>query len=553
MTVLLLSANIPLSSIFEQPVHSIGQLIMKRLPENRREFLTTISTISVGAYVGIPARGLEHSAEVSFDRFRPNITHGVSTGDVTTNRAVVWSRADRPSRMIVEVAATESFTNAQRIRGPEVLQSQDFTGKVMLRDLPPGSQLFYRVMFQDLANQKRFSAPVIGQLKTASVEKRSITFGWAGDTAGQGYGIDESRGGMKTYDTMTTKGLDFFVHSGDVCYADGPFESEIQLDDGSQWKNLVTEGTSKVAETIEEFRSNYRYNLLDKRVRQFNAHVPVFAQWDDHETTNNWYPGEQLDGDDRYTVKSASLLAARARQAFLEYMPLGLFSGTADQQQIYRKIPYGPLLELFFLDLRSFRGANSANMQTESSQATDFMGSRQLTWLKQQLLECQSTWKFICSDMPIGLVVSDGSHYENSSNGDAGQPRGRELEIASLLKFIKDNQIRNVVFITADVHYAASHYYDPNNAGFSDFEPFWEFVSGPLHAGTFGPGKFDMTFGPEQRFCSLPEGMKQNRSPADGLQFFGVVKIDSETEIANVAHFNQAGEQLWQIDLEPLE
>jgi alkaline phosphatase D len=49
------------------------------------------------------------------------------------------------------------------------------------------------------------------------------------------------------------------------------------------------------------------------------------------------------------------------------------------------------------------------------------------------------------------------------------------------------------VWITADMHYTAAHYYDPNRAVFQDFDPFWEFVSGPLHAGTWGPGNLDNT------------------------------------------------------------
>ncbi len=89
--------------------------------------------------------------------------------------------------------------------------------------------------------------------------------------------------------------------------------------------------------------------------------------------------------------------------------------------------------------------------------------------------------------------------------------------------------VKNTVWLTADVHYAASHYYNPNRAVFQDFDPFWEFVSGPLHAGTFGPGKFDNTFGPELKFKSIPDGMKGNRPPSEGLQFFGQVSIDAQS------------------------
>ena len=74
--------------------------------------------------------------------------------------------------------------------------------------------------------------------------------------------------------------------------------------------------------------------------------------------------------------------------------------------------------------------------------------------------------------------------------GGAGRwyAAGRELEIADVLSFIKRAGVRNTMWVTADVHYTAAHYYDPGKAVFQDFEPFWEFVSGPLHAG-FDIGK----------------------------------------------------------------
>jgi alkaline phosphatase D len=64
------------------------------------------------------------------------------------------------------------------------------------------------------------------------------------------------------------------------------------------------------------------------------------------------------------------------------------------------------------------------------------------------------------------------------------------------LRFIKHAGVRNTVWITADMHYTAAHYYDPNRAVFQDFAPFWEFMSGPIHAGTGGPAPLDNTFGP---------------------------------------------------------
>jgi alkaline phosphatase D len=511
-------------------------------PISRREFVHQM-TGGAAALLGAPAVFAANTASA------PEIPSGVASGDVTSDGAVIWSRSDRPARLFVDVAANDRFQGAQRFRGPAAQEESDFTAKLQLSGLPAGSPMHYRVQFEDLAHPGRFSDAVAGAFRTAPLGRQSVTFAWSGDTAGQGYGIDLAQGGMRTYETMRKLHPDFFVHSGDHIYADNPFPPTMALDDGTMWTNLVTEGTGKVAETLAEFHANYRYNLLDDNVRRFNAEVPIVAQWDDHETTNNWYPGEQLDGDERYTVKSASLLAARAQQAFFDYLPLRP-SGAA-RDRIYRTVPYGPLLELFFIDMRNYRGPNSANRQETAGPETAFLGRAQLTWLKRRMLASRATWKVIGSDMPLGLIVRDGANaFENAANGD-GPPLGRELEIAELLKFLKAAGVRNVVWLTADVHYAASHYYDPTQARFQDFDPFWEFVSGPLHAGTFGPGALDDTFGPQVRFCSVPQGMRPNRPPSEGLQFFGLVQIDGPSAVMTVSHYNVAGDRLWSVDLEP--
>ena len=202
------------------------------------------------------------------------------------------------------------------------------------------------------------------------------------------------------------------------------------------------------------------------------------------------------------------------------------------------------------LDERSYRGPNSANRQEASSAATAFLGMSQLRWLTRALLGSTATWKVIASDMPLGLLVPDVNGFEAWANGD-GPALGRELELAGLLRFIKANHIANVVWLTADVHYAAAHYYDPAKAQFTNFKPFWEFVAGPLHAGTFGPNTLDNTFGPEVKFLSIPEGLKANRPPGDGLQFFGLVKIDGKTEVMTVSFHNLLGAKIYSVELTP--
>jgi len=515
---------------------------------NRRSFLFHATMAGGGL---LSAKSLNKPAPAPAitvsDKLRPALPFGAQSGDITANRAVVWSRSDRPARMIVEYATTESFQKSRRIIGPAAIESTDFTARVDLTDLPAGQRVFYRVTFQELNDIKLFSEPVAGSFRTAPNTKRDVSFVWGGDVCGQGWGINPDFGGMKIFETMRRAQPDFFIHSGDTIYADGAIPAEVKLDDGSIWKNLTTPEKSKVAETLDEFRGNYRYNLMDENLRRFNAEVPMLAQWDDHEVRNNWYPGQILD-DNRYVVKSIDLLAARARRAFLDYLPVRF--NADDPGRIYRAFSYGPLLDVLMLDERSYRGPNTLNHQTKASAEAEFFGGAQMAWIKQRLLRSKATWKVIASDMPIGIVVRDGRNFEAFANGN-GPALGRELALADLLRFIKRNRIRNVVWLTADVHYCAAHYYDPARAQFTGFDPFWEFVAGPLNAGTFGPGEMDDTFGPQVKFTGIPKGMKANRSPKDGFQFFGAIRIDGRTETMTVSLRDIEGKKLFGVDLPP--
>ena len=104
-----------------------------------------------------------------------------------------------------------------------------------------------------------------------------------------------------------------------------------------------------------------------------------------------------------------------------------------------------------------------------------------------------------------------------------------------LLSFMKHAGVANTVWVTADMHYTAANYYDPNRAVFQDFDPFWEFISGPIHAGTWAPGRLDNTFGPRAVFeMGCGKGQPDNLAPCFGLQFFGHVAIDGETEVMTV-------------------
>lgn len=479
---------------------------------------------------------------------RPAPATAIASGDVTDRSALIWARAGGPaSRMIVrwktsDKGATKTLTT---VAGDA---SRDFTSRLLLRELPQGQTILYTVQFED---GKIRSEPVSGKLRTPPRQMdRNVRFAWSGDVAGQGYGINPEWGGMKGFEAVRATDPDFFIHSGDTVYADGPIPKEVVLPGGKGvWKNVVTPEKAKAAETLDEFRGAYRYNLLDAHVRRHLADVPQIWQWDDHEVMNNWSPGMDLKG--RYGEQEIRVIASRARQAFGEYAPIPF----GPEGRIFRVVRYGPLVDVFVLDMRSFRAANTYNRQEREGADTVLLGDTQIDWLLRELQRSKAVWKVIACDMPLGIVVGDGkdsqgrARYEAVANGN-GPVLGREFEIAKILRFLKEQRIRNTVWLTADVHYTAAHLYSPERAQFKDFDPFWEFVSGPLNAGTFGPGVMDNTFGPQVVFSKHPPKGQSNLPPSAGYQFFGDVTADARTKALKVVLRDIAGTALFTKELE---
>ena len=506
----------------------------------RRHLLAgSAGAVLLGA-AAVPARAFAAPAQT---RGRLSLPSGVQTGDVTTRSGVLWARSSGQGRLVARIG---SGRRSRVVRGPWATPDSDLTARIELDGLAPGREYDAALWFE--APDGTAGEVQHARFSTASVHPAETSFVWTGDTAGQGWGINPDLGGMTAYATMHATRPDFFLHAGDTIYADGPIAERVVEPDGQVWRNVVTPEVSKVAESLGEFRGRHRYNLLDGNVRSFYADVPVVAQWDDHETHNNWYPGQVLT-DDRYTERRVDVLAARARRAWQEYQPIATGhvrgrgrSGFAEAR-IYRKIERGPHLDLFCLDMRTWKSPNTDGLEPT---LTSIFGREQADWLVREVRRSRATWKVISADLPLGLVVPDGTAQESISNGDPGRPLGREQELARVLRGLKG--VSNVLWVTADVHYCAAHHYSPERASFTDFDPFWEIVAGPINAGGFGPNQLDATFGPEAVFVKPAD--YANQSPRGGNQFFGHVAIDRPGRLT-VSLRNTAGTVLWSRGMDP--
>ncbi|MGH7250419.1 MAG: alkaline phosphatase D family protein [Nitrospiraceae bacterium] len=388
------------------------------------------------------------------------LTHGVATGEVTSNSALVWFRTAGPARVRGEWAPVGSGTGRDvapaRSAVIATTTEHDFTATVRLDGLAPATSYRYRILPADGEEQASVVETGSGQFLTSASPDRpeTVTFLWGGDLGGQQRCRLEGSG-YAIFDRMLGTRPSFALLLGDLIYGDDRCPSPPNVP-----------GADFLASTLEGFRAKHRYQREDRALQRFLSAVPVYAVWDDHEVRNNFSgPHEPL--------------MPAGRQALLEYWPIG--TPPEDPHRLYRKFRRGADLELFLLDTRQYR---SRNEEPDGDRKT-MLGAVQREWLVDGLTRSTATWKVIATSVPLsnrkaGSVGIPGN--DSWARGTDGT--GFQTELRTIVRTILDRRIRNVVWLAADVHYAQVNAYDPDGDGAVDFH---EFICGPLSAAPVQP------------------------------------------------------------------
>lgn len=418
------------------------------------------------------------------------VGHSVASGDVTDTTAVIWARADRDATLVVEYVTTPVFSDAQSGGTMQVSAATDFTGTVTLTGLRPATQYYYRVH----PRGAEVSESETGSFVTAPPpdQPHDVTFIWSGDLGGQGFCRQPE---YTIFTPMRSVGADFFIFEGDTIYADSPCTSPPNAP-GADFK----------AATQAEFWAKHKYQREDRLLRELLAVTPVYAIWDDHEVKNDFAgPTEPL--------------TPLGLKAFLDYFPIQ--RAAEEPQRLYRSFRWGQSLELFVLDARQYR---SPNRQADGPDKT-MLGPTQLRWLLDRLVTSTATWQIIVSSVP--LSAHTGSVLTGNDSWGKGEfSSGFDTELGKIVTTLQERHLRNVVWLSTDIHVARILSYDPNRDGVADFH---EFISGPLSAitGNFDP--LDQTFHPSILY-------EENK-----FFNFGVVKIDGESGALSVEIRDQEG------------
>jgi alkaline phosphatase D len=478
------------------------------------------------------------------------ITHGVASGEITNDSAVIWSRSNREAQMHVEYDISSDFLQPKSLNSTSLAnQTTDYTARAMLEGLKPDTAYYYRVWFsrsdlyQDNSNSTLLSDSLSGTFRTApapdhySPTTKPISFIFAADLGGQRHCRQSDTGGYSIFKNMKELSPDFFIANGDMIYAADKCPVEGPSDN---WKNIPG-NFSGIADpdvnwtNIEQVRDTYlkhwQYNRADPYLQSFLQNVSMYSQWDDHEVINDFGALWQYWNSFNKDRKDYANLVNEGRDAFFNYSPM--YRNLDEKDRIYRSFNWGPNLDVFILDARSYRSPN--NLADIPNNNKTMLGSEQLHWLKQSLMDSSAIWKVISSDVPISaptganasILGRDG--WANGNDTNYSSKTGFENELQQLLAFLDEINIKNIVFVTTDVHFPANILYEIDANGDGDKLIFHELISGPLSAFRFGiPGgvplpKLDTTFNPKILY---EEG---------GIFNFGYVEIQKQPE-DNLVH-----------------
>lgn len=442
---------------------------------------------------------------------------GVAAGDADSSSAVLWTRAtdgtSDPLPLTAQVStdpAFGSFVTANISTDPA---NRDSVAKVIAPGLQSGTTYHYRFVGPGNA------VSPVGTFKTSPAPTAAVgvRFGFSGDCDGQWRPYASAR-------NLPGKALDAFVFLGDTIYetasgGGGPNASPAAFVP-SFTSNAITPADAQ--QITDSYRRKYREQFGTTAPGGFPGLTSFFAAQgnytvlDNHELGNNQYINGGAPADairnDVDPAKDANPTGANGYinqtlgfkafvQAYKDYQPIreATVSAPGDARsngtlQQYRAQQWGQHVQYVQLDDRSYRdvrlkkagGVDDTGPRADNPNRT-MLGATELAWAKQQLSAAQAagtTWKIVAVSSPIDQVGPIGS----GADGGKSWIGGYRAERNALLKYVADNHITNVVFLSTDDHFARANelgYFDDitDQSTYHRLDRVYSIVAGPIGAG----------------------------------------------------------------------
>jgi alkaline phosphatase D len=386
------------------------------------------------------------AAPIAAARTRPfqggRFPDGVISGDPTPKGVSLWTRLDPAGSggtgtVELEVATDKAFRKVVARKSVKTGAASNHAVKARVTGLKPHEEYFYRFA------TKGTDSPV-GRFRTAlpADSRQEVKFAFFSCQ-------DYTHGYYNALDVMADGDYDFVVCLGDYIYAETYHSVKGGTgvrDDRIGRENPQNPRVVREAVTLADYRAKYQLYRSDPLLRAVHAKFPMVMLWDDHEVQDN-YTGKEADGGLPPGKHFSAARKAAARKAFFESMPA--FPGG---ERLYRKLQFGSTVDLIVMDQRSYRADQPCADAVvapcaDYDQPRDFLGRRQMDYVKGALRSSKATWKVMANELTVMPTrVLGGAYYTYDSW--QGYPRERE----ELLTFIRDQKIKDVVFITGDIH-----------------------------------------------------------------------------------------------------
>ncbi|WP_328633734.1 alkaline phosphatase D family protein [Streptomyces sp. NBC_00356] len=389
----------------------------------------------------------------------PAFVHGVASGDPLPDGVLLWTRVTPAAdavpgsgkgpdvRVAWEIAEDKAFRQVVGRGTMTASAASDHTVKADVRGLRPATAYYFRFSV-DTAHSP------VGRTRTtpaADASPDGLRFGVVSCA-------NWEAGYYSSYRHLAARtDLDAVLHLGDYLY-------EYRTGEYPTAEYTVREHrpTHEIV-SLADYRTRHGQTKTDPDVQAMQAVHPLIAIWDDHEFANDAWSG----GAENHTPDTEGSWQARqqaAKQAYFEWMPVR--PSTAGT--VFRRLRFGNLADLHLLDLRSFRSEQSSvgNGAVDSPERT-ITGRAQLDWLKSGLTASDARWKLVGTSVMISPVAfgSLPAHIAGPLAELLGLPKeglainvdqwdGYTHDRAELISHLRENAVRDTVFLTGDIHMA---------------------------------------------------------------------------------------------------
>lgn len=347
----------------------------------------------------------------------------------------------------------------------------------------------------------------------AATPDGGVTLQFSGDLGGQN-ACRDARRGYPIFNAILARPADAFIALGDMIYADGRCEARGPFD------NAQVPGPTSTLSDAASFDERWAYNLADRGFRRLRRERPYYATWDDHEVVNDFGPGTAHTKD-----APQDDLLDEGLAAFIRHNPTP--DAPSDPTRLYRRLSFGDQAEVFLLDTRQYRDRN--DRPDAAGTPKSMLGAAQRKWLINGLIASTAQWKFVASSVPMTIPTGWPETAPRDGWASGNGTDGFERELDAIFTALAEARVRNLVWLTADVHFATGFELRPLPAH-PDFSTV-EWVVGPLSAGVFPNDAMDPTFRPERLFMYAPDQPPASLDEALAWYNFGEATVADSGEL----------------------